>query len=133
MASKENKNIDINLTNEANSNVNDGGGEDLSEDNGGAENKVGDGGSGKTTPIVPPCKPNLWAERLQEDFIPEESKRKTTKDLTQLILRHPYSQLASMVENEYKDLAVLTITSSNKGQTVLLHNFRSLKEQPLPT
>ena len=38
-----------------------------------------------------------------------------------------------MVEKEYKDLAVLNITSRNEGQTYLLQSFHSLEEQLLPT
>ena len=38
MTSDENKNMDIDLTNKANNNGNDGGGKYLSEDSGGAEN-----------------------------------------------------------------------------------------------
>ena len=130
--SNENKNMDTDLTNKSNNNGNDGGGKDFSEDRGGVENKGGEGGGGndgggKTTPMSTPRKPKSWAERLQEDFTPEEAKRRTTKDLEQSILRHPYDQLASTFEKEYKELAVLTIVSGNKGQTVLLHYFHSLE------
>ena len=101
--SNENEKMDIDLTNKSNNNGNDGDGEDLSEGSDGAENKGGNSGGGnngggKTTPTIPPHKLNPLSERLQQDFIPEEAKRRTTKDLTQSILRHPYSQLASMVE-----------------------------------
>ena len=129
--SNNNKNMDIDLTNEANNNNNNGGGKDFSEDSGGAKNKGSNGrggnnGGGNTIPTVPPLKLKSWPERLQEDFIPEESKMRTTKELPQSILHHPYYQIASIFEKEYKDLAVLTIASGNKGQTVLLQNFHSL-------
>ena len=86
--SNENENMDIYLTNEANNN---GDGEIFSKDSSNAENKGGDGenSGGNTTTTVTSRKPSSWSEILQEYLIPEESKRSKTKDLTQLILRHP--------------------------------------------
>ena len=83
----KNENMDIDLTNKSNSNGNDdNGGEDFSKDSDGAENKGtggGKDGSDDTTPTVPTHKLNLGAELPQGEFIPEEAKGRTTKDLTQ--------------------------------------------------
>ena len=38
-----------------------------------------------------------------------------------------------MVEDQYKDLAILTIASGTKGRTLLLHDFKTIDGNPLPT
>ena len=62
--------MDIDLTKKAN---NKNKGRDFSEDSNGAENKSVEDGGSETTRTVTPHKLNSWAERLREDFIPEEA------------------------------------------------------------
>ena len=97
--------------------------EDNDESNGG-----GDGNAPSTLVRFP----SSWAERLQEEFLPIEAKAFSSDDLINASTKSTPNQLSIMLENNFTHHGVLIIATGIKGQSILLHDFHSIPEHPLP-